>query len=146
MLIVRKAKIEDIPSIHQFVKDLAIYEKEPSAVTATISDYEQDFKSGIFEGHIILMDNKPIGMAVHYTTYSTWKGRMHYLEDFYIHPDHRRSGAGQMLFDAIVQHAQSLGARLLKWQVLDWNKMAINFYRKNDAIIETNWWTGKIIF
>jgi len=31
----------------------------------------------------------------------------------------------------------------VKWQVLDWNEPAINFYKKNEAIIEKGWWNVK---
>jgi ribosomal protein S18 acetylase RimI-like enzyme len=83
-------------------------------------------------------------MALYYMTYSTWKGRMLYLEDFVVSAGFRRYGVGQRLFDAYLRRAKALECRLVKWQVLDWNEPAINFYRKNNAIIETEWWNGKI--
>ena len=77
-------------------------------------------------------------------TYSTWKGRMFYLEDFVVLEAYRRLGLGQMLFDAFLQEAKDQQCRLVKWQVLDWNEPALRFYRKNNAVIEKEWWNGKI--
>ena len=83
-------------------------------------------------------------MVFYYLTYSTWKGRMLYLEDFVVLPDYRRFGIGQLLFDALLEVARNKRCKLVKWQVLDWNQPALNFYRKYDAIIEKEWWNGKI--
>jgi len=141
---IRKATLADIPTIHQLVVALAVYEKEPEAVTATLADYTQDFEAGIFQAHVAVMEGKVVGMALYYMTYSTWKGRMLYLEDFVVFEEYRRFGIGQLLFDAVLAEGKNQGCRLLKWQVLDWNEPALNFYKKNEATIETNWWTGKI--
>ena len=51
-----------------------------------------------------------------------------------------------MLFDAVLEEGRRRGCRLVKWQVLDWNTPALDFYRKNKAVIETDWWNGKIVF
>ena len=81
-------------------------------------------------------------MALFYLTFSTWKGKMLYLEDFVVFNDYRRNGIGQMLFEAFLAEAQRLGCRLTKWQVLDWNQPAIDFYEKNQAQarIGGRWW------
>ena len=39
-----------------------------------------------------------------------------------------------------------MNATSVKWQVLNWNEPAIQFYEKNNAIIEKEWWNGKLIF
>jgi len=85
-------------------------------------------------------------MALYYMTYSTWKGRMLYLEDFVVQEAFRKAGIGQQLFDGFLQEANNKGCKLVKWQVLDWNVPAIKFYEKNKAIIEKEWWNGKILF
>lgn len=50
-----------------------------------------------------------------------------------------------MSFDAFLAEAKALGAAQTKWQVLDWNEIGLNFYKKNNATIEKNWWNGKIV-
>ena len=76
-------------------------------------------------------------------TYSTWKGKMLYLEDFVVAQSHRRRGIGQLLFDAYKAEAIEKKAKLIKWQVLDWNEPAIAFYEKNGATIEKGWYNVK---
>ena len=141
---IRKAQASDIQAIHALVEELAIYEKEPDALTATLEDYQRDFKDQIFDAIVAEYDQQIVGATIFYMTYSTWKGRMLYLEDFIITEKYRRRGIGQQLFDAFIGEARQLNARLVKWQVLDWNEPAISFYRKNKAIIETEWYNGKL--
>ncbi len=144
MINIRRAEIKDLPSILELVVELAVFEKEPEAVTASLYQYEEAFKEGIFEGLVVEKQGLIIGMAIFYMTFSTWKGKMLYLEDLYIQKEHRQSGIGQKLFDAFLKIAKKKKAKLTKWQVLDWNTPAIKFYYKNGASIEKNWWNGKI--
>jgi len=141
---IRPATLADIPAIYDLVVALAVYEKEPEAVTASIADYLEDFQENIFQAQVATIESKVVGMALYYITYSTWKGRMLYLEDFVVYKEYRRLGIGQLLFDAVLEAGRQRKCRLLKWQVLDWNEPAINFYKKNKAILETDWWNGKI--
>lgn len=142
--IIRDAVAADLPVIHDLVRELAIFEKAESAFTATLDDYRNDFSAGIFQALIAEYEGEVAGMALFYMTYSTWKGRMLYLEDFIVREHLRQHGIGQSLFDAVKVRAKVLGCRLLKWQVLDWNATAIAFYKKNNATIDTDWWTGKL--
>ena len=91
------------------------------------------------------MEGRVVGMALYYMAYSTWRGKMLYLDDLVVSEPYRRYGIGQLLFDAVLDEGRRQGCRLLKWQVLDWNEPALRFYRKNNAIIETDWWNGKIL-
>lgn len=143
---IRKATIHDMEDVRQLVIALAIYEKEPEAVIATTNDYKEAFEKGIFEVMVAVDGSKIIGMVLYYMTFSTWKGKCMYLEDFFVLPEYRKLGIGQQLFDAYIEATQRSGARMAKWQVLDWNESAHEFYRKNNAILETNWWNGKMHF
>ncbi len=143
--IIRKATYSDLKAIRDLVVELAIYEKEPDAVTATLKDYQINFEKGVFDAIILEEKNNIIGVCIYYMTWSTWKGRMVYLEDFVITQAYRQRGFGQLLFEALQKEAKLLDAVLIKWQVLDWNQPAIQFYEKNNAIIEKEWWNGKII-
>lgn len=143
---IRIALHEDLPAIHGLVGELAEYEKESDAFIATLEDYQRDFAEGIFAAFVAEIDQEVIGMALFYTAYSTWKGKMLWLEDFVVKESYRTYGVGQSLFDRLMEHAQVNGYRLMKWQVLDWNTPAIRFYEKNKATIEKNWWNGKVAF
>lgn len=141
---IRKGLTEDIAAIYELVYELAVYEKEPEAVTASLEDYKKDYTSGCFETLVAESEGDIVGMALYYPTYSTWKGKMLYLEDFVVKERYRRGNIGQLLFDAFLEEARKKEARLVKWQVLDWNEPAIRFYKKNNALLEKDWWNGKI--
>ena len=143
---IEEAQAKDLGQILEFVKQLAEYEKEPESVSANLAEYEKCFNEGIFEAIIARQGSKAVGMALFYNTFSTWKGKMIYLEDFIVLEEYRRMGIGEMLFDAFVDISKKRDAKLVKWQVLDWNTPAVNFYQKKNATIEKNWWNGKIIF
>ncbi|MBX2877433.1 MAG: GNAT family N-acetyltransferase [Saprospiraceae bacterium] len=141
---IRKANLADLQAIHDLVRELAVYEKAEPEFVASLADYQSDFEAGIFDAHVAAVDGKVVGMALYYMTYSTWKGRMFYLEDFVVQEEYRGHGLGQKLFDAFLQEARDRKCRLVKWQVLDWNEPALRFYRRNNAVIEKEWWNGKI--
>lgn len=141
---IRKAEKRDIPAIHALVRELAIYEKAEEQVVASIEEYERDFEAGVYRALVAEAEGRVVGMALSYMAYSTWKGKMLFLEDFVINEAYRRYGIGQQLFDAFLEEARREGCRLVKWQVLDWNEPAIKFYEKNKATIEKDWWNGKI--
>ncbi|MEM9990672.1 MAG: GNAT family N-acetyltransferase [Bacteroidota bacterium] len=141
---IRKARTADLPQIHNLVRELAIYEKAEADFTAPLALYKDNFEKGVFDAIVAENKGKIIGMCLFYMTFSTWKGRMLYLEDFIIQQAYRRNGLGQRLFDAFLAEAKQLDCTLVKWQVLDWNTPALEFYKKNNAIIEQEWWNGKI--
>ncbi len=143
---IREATFADLPAVHALVNELAVFEKSPESHTASIADYEADFSNKVFESHVAVdSDNQTVvGMILYYMAYSTWRGKMLYLEDFVVTEQYRQFGVGQMLFDTFLQVARDKKCVLTKWQVLDWNTPAINFYKKNKAIIEDEWYNGKI--
>jgi GNAT superfamily N-acetyltransferase len=143
-LCIRPATADDLPAVHSLVGELADFEQAADAFTATLDTYRRDFAAGLFEILVADYDGQVVGMAFYYLTYSTWKGRMLYLEDFVVREPFRRHGIGQQLFDAFLARARGLGCRLAKWQVLDWNRGAIDFYQRNGAAIEEEWLTGKV--
>ena len=69
---------------------------------------------------------------------------MLYLEDFVVKKEYRRFGIGQLLFDAFLELAKEENCKLVKWQLYEWNEVALNFYKKNNAIIEGEWLNAKL--
>ena len=142
-VLIRPATESDIPGIHALVYELAVYEKEPEAVFTTPEEYLEDFRNGLFESHVAEMEGKVVGMTLFFMMYSSWKGKMLYLDDFVVNEQYRRFGVGQKLYDAFIEEGRRRSCRLVKWQVLGWNEPAIKFYEKNEAIIEKGWWNVK---
>jgi GNAT superfamily N-acetyltransferase len=143
---IRKASMDDVPSLYNLVYELAVFEKEPDALTTNLESYQEAFGEKLIDAIVAVDGDVIVGMVLFYMTFSTWKGKSLYLEDFYVKEAYRKFGIGQSLFDAYLEEAKARGAQMTKWQVLDWNEVGINFYKKNNAVIESNWWNGKIYF
>jgi GNAT superfamily N-acetyltransferase len=142
----RRGQESDLPRVLALIQELAVYEREPDAVTNTLEMMRQDGfgPTPIFGFFVLESGDDLIGLALFYTAYSTWKGRMLYLEDLVVTEAARRGGYGRLLFDAVVAEAQRTGAQRMKWQVLDWNEPAIAFYKKLGATIESEWLNGNL--
>ena len=85
-------------------------------------------------------DGLAIGYAVFFYNYSTWLGRNGiYLEDLYVSPDARGSGAGKALLQHIARLAVEQGCGRFEWSVLDWNAPAIAFYDSLGAGAQSEW-------
>ena len=144
---VREAERRDVPMILELIKGLAEYEKAPNEVINTVEGLERDlFDKKICEAFVAEINDQIIGFALFYTSYSTWKGPCIYLEDIYVLPEHRRSGAGSVLFDAVVEVAKERKVARMDWQVLDWNDPAIKFYKKKNALLDDEWLNGRLFF
>lgn len=144
---IRPATANDLPAIHGLVAELAEFENAAAEFTTSLETYREQFAAGTFQCHVAVTETGEIaGMTLYYLTFSTWKGRMLYLEDFVVNQTHRGKGIGQLLFAEFLAEAKRLKCTMVKWQVLDWNTPAVNFYELQDATIEKDWWNGKIIF
>jgi len=141
---IRHAKLQDVPALHGLVAELAAYVGESDKFTATIDTYEKDFKADFYRALVAEDEGVVIGMALYYFSYSTWKGRMIYLEDFVLNPDYRRRGIGQQLWDGLKKAGRDTGCQLLKWQVVNTNQEAMKFYDAQEAIMEDTWLNGKL--
>jgi len=141
-MIIRAARPADVPQILQFAKDLANFEREPDAVTAT----EADLHAGLFgpdplvEALIAEIDGVAVGSAIFYRTFSTWTGKPGFwLDDLYVRPESRGAGAGKALLVRIAALAAERGYARFEWWVLDWNEPAIGFYKKLGAKPMDEW-------
>jgi GNAT superfamily N-acetyltransferase len=139
---VRPAQPADAAQILAFIIELADYERARHEVVANL----EDIRRGLFaEGAtaralICLRDGEPIGYAVYFFNYSTWLGRNGiYLEDLYVTPRQRGSGAGKELLRHLAREACANDCGRLEWSVLDWNEPAIRFYRAIGAEARSEW-------
>jgi GNAT superfamily N-acetyltransferase len=143
---IRRGTAEDLPDVHRLVGELAAYVGNSADFTARLGHYRDDFAAGFFET-IVAEDterHRLVGMALYNFAYSTWKGRMIYLEDFVLDPEYRRRGIGQRLWDELKQRGRERGCKLLKWQIAAQNTEALKFYAAQDATIEADWLNGKL--
>lgn len=143
---IRKAVAADIDAIHGLVRKLAEYEKGLHKVTTSPDSYRKDFAERIFDAFVAEKDGEIVGMALYFVAFSTWRGRMLYLEDFIVKESERGAGIGAMLFNAFLDEARRAEVALVKWQVLAWNEPGIRFYKKYDTEFDEEWVDCKIFF
>ena len=138
---IRFATKEDMKSIHALIVELAVFEKEEDAVEVTVSDLERDgfSENPMFKVFVAEEDNQIIGMALFYERYSTWKGKAIHLEDLIVTESKRALGVGKALYTALMNYADEHNYGRVAWEVLDWNKNAINFYESTGAHILEAW-------
>jgi len=144
--LIRIGTIKDLPQVLNLIKDLAVFENEPYEVEVTIAEMQNwGFgKDKIYDFFVIEIDNKIIGLALYYFKYSTWKGKCLFLEDIIVKENVRNKGYGKKLFNAVVEVAKNTGVKRMEWQVLDWNKNAIEFYNKYQANLDSKWLNCKL--
>ncbi|MSW74842.1 MAG: GNAT family N-acetyltransferase [Actinobacteria bacterium] len=139
---IRDARIEDVPQILQLIHDLALYEKAPEEVHATVADLEQALFSDtphVF-AHVVEVDEKVIGIAIWFLNYSTWQGKHGiYLEDLYIDPQYRGQGYGLLMLKHLAKICVDRGYGRFQWWVLDWNSPSIEFYKSQGAVAMDEW-------
>lgn len=144
--LIRIGTVNDLPQVLNLIKDLAAFENEPYEVEVTIAEMQNwGFgKDKIYDFFVIEIDNIIIGLALYYFKYSTWKGKCLFLEDIIVKENVRNKGYGKKLFNAVVEVAKNTGVKRMEWQVLDWNKNAIEFYNKYQANLDSKWINCKL--
>lgn len=77
-----------------------------------------------------------IGFALYYFT---WIGKSLYLDDLYVKESFRGHKIGSALLKKIFEIAKSENCNRVRWQVLNWNKPALEFYKKSGALLDDEW-------
>lgn len=132
--------------VWELVHELAVYEKAPEEVFTTVDTFKEDGFGDhpLFEVLVAEVDGEIQGIALYYFAYSTWKGKILFLDDLVVTQSFRRKGLGDKLFHALVETAQKENTHQMRWQVLDWNTPAIKFYEKWSADLDPEWINGRI--
>ena len=147
ILNIRPATVNDVGLILTFIRELAEYEREPQAVTASEADLVRDGfgPSPKFRVVIAEWDGNPAGFALFFYNYSTWQGRPGlYLEDVFVRPEFRGKGIGKTLLVYLAGLAVRENCGRFQWQVLDWNTPAIEFYQSLGARVMKEWLTMRV--
>lgn len=148
MITIRPALPADVGTMHQFIRDLAEFEREPESVTSS----QAQLARALFEGsdtpsgrpalyaHVAEVGGELVGMAIWFLNYSTWTGHHGiYLEDLYVAPAHRSRGVGGALMRELAAIAEERGYDRFQWWVLDWNTSAIDAYTSMGARAMDEW-------
>jgi len=140
-VLIRPAVKGDVPVIMQLIIELAAYQHGEEHVSIDEARLLADGFGDQPDFEVILaeLDDKVVAMAFYYTKYSTWKGRMLYLEDLYVQEAYRSFGVGGLLLDELESIAAIKQCAALSWQVIDWNDAAIRFYERRGCTISKEW-------
>jgi GNAT superfamily N-acetyltransferase len=142
MLSIRPATIKDASLLAAMILELAQYEKldHEAAVTAESIARDGFGPNPKFRAIVAELDGKPAGYAVFFEFYSTFQGRAGlFLEDLYVRPPLRKQGIGQALLNHVARIAWEEDYFCMRWEVLDWNKPAIDFYQRLGAVFLDEW-------
>jgi ribosomal protein S18 acetylase RimI-like enzyme len=152
-----------VPTILQLIQELADYEKESSAVLATIETLSNTIAFGppstqSFSPENSISASRPArcflifspageaaGMALYFYNYSTWRARPGvYLEDLYVRENQRGKGYGQRLLGELAKEVVEMNGGRFEWSVLKWNTPSIEFYERIGAKAMTEWQTMRV--
>ncbi|GAA5916412.1 hypothetical protein JCM6882_001552 [Rhodosporidiobolus microsporus] len=141
-----------LPQVLRLIKELALFERSPESVEATIELLERSFgfvdgAQKYCEGVLAYEEGKEpgegveaVGMAVYFFTFSTWTGRGGlYLEDLYVSESHRGQGIAKKLFNYLGKVCDERGLPRMDWVVIDWNEPAKEVYRRMGAKHMSEW-------
>ena len=141
---VRPAVPADEASILMLIDALADYEKldrpTPEAQQRLIADaFAERPRFSIFLAEN--QDGLPAGYAFVLESYSTFLALPTlYLEDLFVLPEYRGSGAGSALFKKVTAEAKARGCGRVEFIVLDWNVLAQEFYHRKGARRLQDWY------
>ena len=142
MLSIRPATAQDAALLAAMIREFAEFEHLENEVGNTEDDIarvgfgaQPKFRAVIAE-----WEGQPAGYAVFYEFYSSFQGRVGlFLEDIFVRPAFRKHGIGS----ALIKHVAGIAWRekyfCMRWEVLDWNKQAIDFYKNLGATFLEEW-------
>ncbi len=139
---IRLASPEDVSDIHRLIYELAVYEKAPEEMVATVDQINESLFNDhpVAFCHVAEVDGKIVGIALWFLNYSTWLGKPGiYLEDLFVQPEYRGHGIGKGFMKVLAQLCIERGYERFQWWVLNWNTPSIDFYKSLGAIPMDDW-------
>lgn len=151
MLTIRLATADDAPTILGFIRELAAHMGESDSVELTEERLGEQL--GLEDPHFecivaageIHGEERDVGMALFYSTYSTWTGLPGiHLEDLYVDSVARGLGVGRALMAELARLARNRGGARLEWAVTEDNEIAMRFYDHVGADAMHDWITRRL--
>ncbi|MBI5086046.1 MAG: GNAT family N-acetyltransferase [Acidobacteria bacterium] len=147
MVEIRRARVEEAQVLLDLIRALAGYEKldppDAAAQERLVRDIFGDRPR--LEAYLAFDDGVAAGYALVLETYSSFLALPTlYLEDLFVLPEFRGRGAGAALFKEMVAEAQRRGCGRMEWVVLDWNRLAQDFYTRFGATHLSDWMTMRL--
>ena len=142
MLKIRAATRNDAQTLTTLIRELAEYERLQHEAIISEEDILRDGfgPQPRFRALIAEWDGAVAGYAIFFEFYSTFQGRPGlFLEDIFVRAEYRSKGVGTQLLSEVANIAWEERYFCLRWEVLDWNEPAIQFYKNIDAVFLHQW-------
>jgi GNAT superfamily N-acetyltransferase len=142
MLSIRPAAATDVPVLNTMIHEFAAFERLPA--TASEASLLRDGFSDPPRFRVLMAEweGQPAGYAFFFDYYSSFEGRPGlFLEDIYVRDRYRGKGVGKALLAQVASVATQRNCFGVRWQVLDWNTPAIDFYKSLGATFLDDWKT-----
>ncbi|KAI8614591.1 diamine N-acetyltransferase [Chytriomyces sp. MP71] len=142
---VRKADQNDVPTIHSFIRQLAVYEKLEHEHVGTEDDLRATLFGETTFAHVFIASDETgdLGFALYFFNYSTFLSKPGiYLEDLFVVPEARGKGVGKALLKHLAKTAVEMGCGRVSWSALKWNTSATDFYEKAVGARRMDGWVG----
>ena len=131
---IRPATVHDAPAIHDMVRAIASETRLDHKVSSTADDIAEHGFGPNPEFDVLIADDDgvPVGMCLFFRSFSTWRGSVGaYIQDLFVHPDHRGSGLAAMLLTATAEHVHRNGGTYMRLSVDADNVRGQRFYAKH---------------
>jgi GNAT superfamily N-acetyltransferase len=145
--LIRPATTGDVALLLELVGELAAYERLEHVLCASEERLREELfgERPVAEALIAERDGEPAGYALFFPTFSTFRAtRGIWLEDLFVRPAHRGAGIGRALLAVVAARVRERGGERLEWAALDWNELALGFYRRLGAGTMGDWTTHRL--
>src|ERR1700719_900563 len=142
MISIRPATMQDVPLLATLIHELAEYDRMNDEVAVTQDDIARDGfgPKPKFRAIIAESDEQVAGYALFFEFYSSFQGCAGLLlDDIFVLPQFRKQGIGR----ALLAHVAAIAIRenyfCIRFEVLDWNELALGFFQRMDAVFLDEW-------
>ncbi|MEL6923324.1 MAG: GNAT family N-acetyltransferase [Bacteroidota bacterium] len=128
----RNAIEADFPAVLELMKEFAVFQKTPNRVTNTVELMKEEKDSF----NCLVVENEAgtiVAFCTFFNCYFSWSGKSMYIDDLYVAESQRGKNIGSMLLNHIIDLAKAENCKKVRWQVSNWNRKAIDFYKSFGA-------------
>jgi len=142
MLTIRPATLDDAHLLTTMIHELAEFDRLSHEASVIEDDIVRDGFGAPPKFRVVIAewDGQPAGYALFFEFYSSFQGRAGlFLDDVFVRSEYREHGVGKALIAHVARIAWQEGYFCIRWEVLNWNAAAIDFYRKLGASFMDEW-------
>jgi len=139
LITVRKATLDDVDIIYDFILAIADFHDERHLVETNKAEllgsgFSDSPKFGVFLAEI---NGTVAGYCTYTWNYSIWRGVTYmHLDDLFVWGKYRGQEVGKHLMNKAREACIDGGANRIRWEVEQDNQNAINFYHKLGAQVD----------